>query len=39
VLSSHARSELTGADWFIDSLEQVSAQLREDGWLSVRLEL
>jgi mannitol-1-/sugar-/sorbitol-6-phosphatase len=38
VLSSHLRSELNGADWVVDSLEQVSAEQRSDGNLRVRFE-
>jgi mannitol-1-/sugar-/sorbitol-6-phosphatase len=39
VLSSHSRAELVGADWFVASLEQVSAKLEADGMLSIRLEV
>jgi sugar-phosphatase len=39
VLSSHSQSELPEADWFVTSLEQVSAALETDGTLSIRLEV
>lgn len=39
VLSSHPQAELSGADWFVDSLEQVRAELQADGTLSVHLEV
>jgi beta-phosphoglucomutase-like phosphatase (HAD superfamily) len=39
VLSSHSRVELIGADWFVASLEQVTATLAADGMLSIRLEV
>jgi sugar-phosphatase len=39
VLSSHLRSELNGADWVVDSLEQVSAEQRSDGNLRMRFEI
>ena len=39
VLSSHSQSELIGADWFVASLEQVTATLEADGMLSIRLEV
>jgi hypothetical protein len=38
VLSSHPQSELTAADWFVASLEQVTAVPQSDGNLRVRLE-
>jgi mannitol-1-/sugar-/sorbitol-6-phosphatase len=38
VLSSHAQSELTGADWFVASLEQVIATLRPDGAIAIALD-
>jgi mannitol-1-/sugar-/sorbitol-6-phosphatase len=39
VLSSHAQSELTGADWFVASLEQVIATLQRDGALAIALDI
>ena len=39
VLSSHSQAELIGADWFVASLEQVTATLEADGMLSIRLEV
>jgi sugar-phosphatase len=38
VLSSHAEAELSGADWFVDSLEQVSAEEQSDRSLQMRFE-
>jgi mannitol-1-/sugar-/sorbitol-6-phosphatase len=38
VLSSHSHSELIGADWFVDSLEQVSAARQPDGSLHIRFD-
>jgi mannitol-1-/sugar-/sorbitol-6-phosphatase len=38
VLSSHAQAELNGADWFVDSLEQVSAEEQSDRSLQMRFE-
>jgi mannitol-1-/sugar-/sorbitol-6-phosphatase len=38
VLSSHAQAELSGADWFVTSLEQVKAAPQSDGTLSLRLD-
>jgi hypothetical protein len=38
VLSSHPQSELTGADWFVASLEQVTAVPQPDGMLSIHLD-
>jgi mannitol-1-/sugar-/sorbitol-6-phosphatase len=38
VLSSHAQAELKGADWFVASLEQVSARVQPDGTLSIHLD-
>lgn len=38
VLSSHTRGELEGADWFVASLEQVSAISELDGTLSIRVD-
>jgi sugar-phosphatase len=38
VLSSHPQSELTGADWFAASLEQVTATPQPDGTLSIALD-
>jgi hypothetical protein len=37
VLSSHPQSELTGADWYVASLEQVTALPRPDGTLRMYL--
>jgi sugar-phosphatase len=39
VLSSHTRAQLPGADWFIDSLEQVTVAPQPDGTLTIRLDL
>jgi sugar-phosphatase len=39
VLWSHAQAELTGADWFVASLEQVAAGVERDGTLSIQLGL
>jgi mannitol-1-/sugar-/sorbitol-6-phosphatase len=39
VLSSHTQAELTGADWFVASLEQVTATPQSDETLSIRLAL
>jgi sugar-phosphatase len=39
VLSSHAQQELTAADWFVESLEQVGAETQPDGSLRLHLEL
>ncbi|HEY3989510.1 MAG TPA: HAD family hydrolase [Acidobacteriaceae bacterium] len=39
VLSSHSQSELAGADWFVASLEQVSAALQPDSMLNIQLEI
>lgn len=39
VLSSHTREQLTGADWYIDSLEQVRAVANPDSTLSIQLDL
>jgi sugar-phosphatase len=38
VLSSHPQSELTGADWFVASLEQLTAEPQPDGTLRIRLQ-
>jgi mannitol-1-/sugar-/sorbitol-6-phosphatase len=38
VLSSHPQSELTAADWFVGSLEQVTAVPQPDGTLSIHLD-
>jgi len=38
VLSSHTQEQLPGANWYITSLEQVSAALLPDGMLGIRLE-
>jgi sugar-phosphatase len=37
VLSSHPQSELTAADWFVASLEQVTAVPQPDGTLAIAL--
>jgi sugar-phosphatase len=37
VLSSHSQSELTAADWFVATLEQVTALPQLDGPLRIRL--
>ena len=39
VLSSHAQSELTGADWFVASLEQVTATPQPDGAIAIALDI
>jgi sugar-phosphatase len=39
VLSSHAQAELTAADWFVESLEQVIAEPQADGTLRLHLDL
>lgn len=39
VLSSHTRQQLTGADWFVDSLEQVSAFAEPGGILRIILDI
>ncbi len=39
VLSSHSQSELNGADWYVASLEQVTAVPQLDGTLGIRLTL
>jgi sugar-phosphatase len=38
VLSSHPQSELTAADWFVASLEQVTATPQPDGVLAIVLD-
>jgi mannitol-1-/sugar-/sorbitol-6-phosphatase len=38
VLSSHAAAELTAADWFVNSLEQVTAEQQPDGSLRIHFE-
>jgi mannitol-1-/sugar-/sorbitol-6-phosphatase len=38
VLSSHTQAELTGADWFVDSLDQVTAEQLPDGSLRIHFE-
>jgi mannitol-1-/sugar-/sorbitol-6-phosphatase len=38
LLSSHTQAELTGADWFVASLEQVTAAPQTDGSLSIHLD-
>ena len=37
VLSSHTQAELTGADWFVASLEQVTATPGPDGAITIAL--
>jgi mannitol-1-/sugar-/sorbitol-6-phosphatase len=39
VLSSHPQSELIGADWYVATLEQVTATPQPDGTLRIRLDL
>jgi mannitol-1-/sugar-/sorbitol-6-phosphatase len=39
VLSSHPQSELTAADWFVASLQQVSVASQPDGTLGIRLDI
>lgn len=39
VLSSHTQQQLTGADWFVDSLEQVSAFAGPRGILKIILDI
>ncbi len=39
VLSSHTQRQLTGADWFVDSLEQVSAFAGPRGILKIILDI
>jgi mannitol-1-/sugar-/sorbitol-6-phosphatase len=39
VLSSHAQEQLRGADWYVRSLDQVSAALNSDGTLHIRLDV
>jgi sugar-phosphatase len=39
VLSSHAQAQLPGADWYIQSLEQVTAERQSDGNLQLHLDL
>jgi sugar-phosphatase len=38
LLSSHTQAELTGADWFVASLEQVTASPRPDGTIAIVLD-
>ena len=38
LLSSHTQAELNGADWFVASLEQVTAAPQRDGTLNIRLD-
>ena len=38
VLSSHPQSELTAADWFVASLEQVTAVQQPDGTVNIHLD-
>ena len=38
VLSSHLQSKLTAADWWVASLEQVTAEQQPDGSLRVRFD-
>jgi sugar-phosphatase len=37
VLSSHPREQLRGADWYVASLEQVTATSRSDGIITIAL--
>jgi mannitol-1-/sugar-/sorbitol-6-phosphatase len=39
VLSSHTQQQLPGADWYVESLEQVSAATHPDGTLTIRLDI
>ena len=39
VLSSHTREQLPGADWYIASLEQVTAAPQSNGTLAIRLNI
>jgi mannitol-1-/sugar-/sorbitol-6-phosphatase len=39
LLSSHTQAELTGADWFVTSLQQVTAAPQGNGTLSIRLDM
>jgi sugar-phosphatase len=39
VLSSHAKAELTAADWLVNSLEQITAAPQPNGTLSIRLDI
>lgn len=39
VLSSHTREQLPGADWYVESLEQVSAAAQPDGTLTIHLSI
>jgi mannitol-1-/sugar-/sorbitol-6-phosphatase len=38
LLSSHTQAELAGADWFVASLEQVTASPRPDGTIAIVLD-
>jgi sugar-phosphatase len=39
VLSSHTQQQLPDADWYVESLEQVSAAAQPDGTLTIRLDI
>jgi sugar-phosphatase len=39
VLSSHTRDQLPGADWYIQSLAQLTARALPDGLLAIRLDI
>lgn len=39
VLSSHTQEQLPGADWYVESLEQVSAAAQPDGTLTIHLSI
>jgi sugar-phosphatase len=38
VLSSHTQAELAAADWFVASLEQMTATSRQDGTIAIALD-
>jgi sugar-phosphatase len=38
LLSSHTQAELAGADWFVDSLEKVTAEPQTDGTIAIVLD-
>lgn len=38
VLSSHTQAELAGADWFVASLEEMTATSRQDGTIAIALD-
>jgi mannitol-1-/sugar-/sorbitol-6-phosphatase len=39
VLSSHTQEQLPGADWYVQSLEQVAAAAQPDDMLGIRLDI